>query len=276
MAKKRNSEKAKDLGVESKNTTREDKYRNSKTSYRHREHRRNKQQNKQNDFKSFLKDNLIKPVFKEIVSEVAEGLIIGSKKIINNLFNRNNDKSEGLRNEQEQNDKSNSPKYEQTDISELQNHEDKSKRQDGVLDSGSQDLNKSTISKDESNTLNLEYAALDLAFTKYEINMSDEKAQKELLDAFFLRLNNEMIFRRLTCTKGVDSDINATNDQEMLNRLTSPTLLNSINNILINNPSMLESWQSSVLSNILQHEIVYDGIFMSINPEDLRHHLLSL
>ena len=106
--------------------------------------------------------------------------------------------------------------------------------------------------------------------------MTSEEAQKELLDAFILRLLSEKKLWRLSHAKVTDSEGNITDGQKMIEKLTDPKLLSNINVILSNNIDLLETWQMAALKDILERELVQDGNYIPIESENLREHLTLL
>ena len=116
---------------------------------------------------------------------------------------------------------------------------------------------------------NVERDQIDIACENYTVNMTSEEAQKELLDAFILRLLSEKKLWRLSHAKVTDSNGNVTDGQKMIEKLTDPKLLGNINKILSNNIGLLETWQMAALNDILERELVQDGNYIPIESENL-------
>ena len=116
---------------------------------------------------------------------------------------------------------------------------------------------------------------IDVACENYTVNMTSEDAQKELLDAFILRLLSERKLWKLSHAKVTDSEGNITDVHAMIDKLTDPQLLNSINNILSNNIELLEAWQMTALKDILARELIQNGDYIPIESESFKKILTS-
>lgn len=116
----------------------------------------------------------------------------------------------------------------------------------------------------------------DAAYENYSINMTSEEAQKEFVDAFILRLLSEKKLRKLAHANIVDSAGNITDGQAMIDKLSSPLMLEHINTILKNNPTLLETWQTIALEDILGRELMVDSCYVPIDGQALRKNLISL
>ena len=88
---------------------------------------------------------------------------------------------------------------------------------------------------------------LETAYNKYASYMTNEEAQKELMDIFILSAILAKKVRRL-------SHANIVSEDEMLTILTSDKYISSINNILSSNPMLLEQKENE-LSEILGYNI---------------------
>lgn len=121
---------------------------------------------------------------------------------------------------------------------------------------------------------NVEREQIDIACENYIVNMTSEEAQKELLDAFILRILSEKKLWRLSHAKVTDSEGNITDGQKMIEKLSDPKLLSNINVILSNNIDLLENWQMAALKDILKRELVQDGNYIPIESENLRKQLM--
>lgn len=86
---------------------------------------------------------------------------------------------------------------------------------------------------------------IDATYENYSINMTSEEAQKEFVDAFILRLLSEKKLWKIAHANIVDSAGNITDGRAMIDKLSSPLMLENINTILNNNPALLETWKNS-------------------------------
>lgn len=117
---------------------------------------------------------------------------------------------------------------------------------------------------------------IDAAYENYSINMTSEEAQKEFVDAFILRLLSEKKLWKIAHANIVDSAGNITDGRAMIDKLSSPLMLENINTILNNNPALLETWQTIALEDILGRELIVDSRYVPIEGQALKENLMSL
>lgn len=117
---------------------------------------------------------------------------------------------------------------------------------------------------------------IDAAYENYSINMTSEEAQKEFVDAFILRLLNEKKLWKIAHANIVDSAGNITDARAMIDKLSSPMMLENINTILNNNPTLLETWQTIALEDLLGRELIVDSCYVPIEGQVLKENLMSL
>lgn len=117
---------------------------------------------------------------------------------------------------------------------------------------------------------------IDAAYENYSVNMTSEEAQKEFVDAFILRLLSEKKLWKIAHANIVDSAGNITDGRAMIDKLSSPLMLENINTILSNNPALLETWQTVALEDILGRELIVDSCYVPIEGQALRQNLMSL
>lgn len=110
----------------------------------------------------------------------------------------------------------------------------------------------------------------DSAYEQFSINMTSEEAQKELLDAFVLYVLSAKKVWRVSHAKITNSAGNIADGKAMIEKLSNPTLLESINEILEHNPALLEEWQSIALTGILGHSVIENGKTIPIEGVQLR------
>lgn len=115
----------------------------------------------------------------------------------------------------------------------------------------------------------------DSAYEQFSINMTSEEAQKELLDAFVLYILSAKKVWRVSHAKITDSEGNITGGNAMIEKLSNPSLVKNINQILENNPALLEEWQSLVLTGILGHSVIENDKLIPIEGEQLRKALTA-
>lgn len=117
---------------------------------------------------------------------------------------------------------------------------------------------------------------IDAAYENYSINMTSEEAQKEFVDAFILRVLSEKKLWKIAHANIVDPAGNITDGRAMIDKLSSPLMLENINTILKNNPALLETWQTIALEDILGRELIVDSCYVPIEGQALRKNLMSL
>lgn len=117
---------------------------------------------------------------------------------------------------------------------------------------------------------------IDAAYENYSINMTSEEAQKEFMDAFILRVLSEKKLWKIAHANIVDPAGNITDGRAMIDKLSSPLMLENINTILKNNPALLETWQTIALEDILGRELIVDSCYVPIEGQALRKNLMSL
>lgn len=117
---------------------------------------------------------------------------------------------------------------------------------------------------------------IDAAYESYSINMTSEEAQKEFVDAFILRLLSEKKLWKIAHANIVDSAGNITDARAMIDKLSSPMMLENINTILNNNPALLETWQTIALEDLLGRELIVDSCYVPIEGQALKENLMSL
>ncbi|WP_418702919.1 hypothetical protein [Anaerotignum faecicola] len=117
---------------------------------------------------------------------------------------------------------------------------------------------------------------IDAAYENYSINMTGEEVQKEFVDAFVLRLLSEKKLWKIAHANIIDSAGNITDGHAMINKLSSPLMLENINTILNNNLALLETWQTIALEDILGRELIEDFRYVPIEGQALKENLMSL
>lgn len=115
----------------------------------------------------------------------------------------------------------------------------------------------------------------DSAYEQFSINMTSEEAQKELLDAFVLYVLSAKKVWRVSHARITDSAGNITDGKAMIEKLSNPSLLERINQILEHNPALLEEWQSIALTGILGHSVIENDRLIPIEGTQLRKALTA-
>ena len=115
----------------------------------------------------------------------------------------------------------------------------------------------------------------DLAYEQYMANMTSEEAQKELLEAFVLYVLALRKFNKISNAHIVDSAGNITDGRTVIIKLSAPDVVANINAILENNLSLLESWQSVALADILGRSLIEEKRFVPIDSITFQQGLLN-
>lgn len=116
----------------------------------------------------------------------------------------------------------------------------------------------------------------DFVYEEYRINMTSEEVQKELIDIFMLEVIRAKKIWRISHANIVD--VQDTNDayfegKVLIERLSSPQVLSSINAVLGSKPELLEEWETIALSDILGRSLVKEGHFIPIESASLKNAL---
>ena len=107
---------------------------------------------------------------------------------------------------------------------------------------------------------------LEEAYEKYMNDMTSEEAQRELLDIFILSALLTTKIRKLSNARIIingDASGEYLEGQKILERLTTPEYIGSINQILENNPQLMEE-KAAALSGILGRNLVLNGQYVPI------------
>ncbi len=107
---------------------------------------------------------------------------------------------------------------------------------------------------------------LDKKYEKYTNDMTSEEAQKELLDIFLLTAIIITKIRKLSNARIINNESLSREfieGQQIVEKLTTPEYIISINQILENNPELLEEKKAD-LSDLLGRNLVINGQFVPI------------
>jgi hypothetical protein len=113
----------------------------------------------------------------------------------------------------------------------------------------------------------------DSIYKEYCINMTSEEVQKELIDIFMLEVIRAKKIWKISHANIVDSqDSNGVylEGKVLIERLSNPEVLNSINTLLKNKPELLEEWEAMALSDILSRSLIVDGQFIPIESASFK------
>lgn len=117
---------------------------------------------------------------------------------------------------------------------------------------------------------------LGKAYDKYVYDMTSEEAQIELLDIFILSVMLTAKIRKLSHSRIIqdgDTSSEYIEGQEIIERLSTPEYVASINKILENNPSLLEE-KAATLSKILGRSLVLNGEYVPIENDKFKEKLM--
>lgn len=119
---------------------------------------------------------------------------------------------------------------------------------------------------------------LDEAYVKYVHDMTSEEAQRELMDIFILSVMLTAKIRKLSNAR-ITKDGGALGEyiegQDIIQKLSAPKYVDSINQILENNPLLLEE-KSAILSEILGRSIVLNCQYLPIESNQFKEKLMLL
>ena len=125
----------------------------------------------------------------------------------------------------------------------------------------------------ESNTPSTEF---DFVYEEYRINMTSKEVQKELIDIFMLEVIRAKKIWKVSHANIVDAeDSNCAylEGKVLIEKLSSPEVLSSINALLKSKPELLEEWEAIALSDILGRSLVKDGQFIPIESVSIKNAL---
>lgn len=135
---------------------------------------------------------------------------------------------------------------------------------------------KPEISTTSKTVLEMVTQEFDEAYEKYVHDMTSEEAQRELMDIFILSVMLAAKIRKLSNAR-IIKDGGALGEyiegQDIIQKLSDPKYVASINQILENNPLLLEE-KSTTLSEILGHSIVLNCKYVPIDGNKLREILM--
>lgn len=116
----------------------------------------------------------------------------------------------------------------------------------------------------------------DFVYEEYRINMTSEEVQKELIDIFMLEVIRAKKIWKVSHANIVDAkDSNGAylEGKVLLEKISSPEVLSSINALLESKPKLLEEWEAIALSDILGRSLVMDGQFIPIESDGFKNAL---
>ena len=115
----------------------------------------------------------------------------------------------------------------------------------------------------------------DTAWKQYSVNMTNEEAQKELLDAFILYVLAARKLNRVAHANVVDSAGKITEGRTIIEKVSAPEVIAKINSILNQNPGLLEKWQSVALTGIIGRDILAEKEYVPIEAGTFRQQLMG-
>ena len=113
------------------------------------------------------------------------------------------------------------------------------------------------------------------ALVVYKENMSSEEAKKELVEAFILQAMSAKKLYRVSNANIVNKDGENVDVSQLINELTNPTTLETINSLLITNPNMVSAQNLKDLSSVLGYNTIKDNHFIPITKEALCYGLTN-
>lgn len=137
----------------------------------------------------------------------------------------------------------------------------------------SQNSKSAGVVQSESRILSTEF---DFVYEEYRINMTSEEVQKELIDIFMLEvIRAEKIWKvaHANIVDAKDSEGANLKGEVLIEKLSSPEVLSSINALLQSKPELLEEWETIALADILGRSVVMDGRYISIESDSFRNAL---
>lgn len=152
---------------------------------------------------------------------------------------------------------------------------DKKKTKQTKKDMNSHQNGKTEIAASRGIVLGIFPEELDEAYEKYVNDMTSEEAQRELLDIFILSAILCAKIRKLSNSRiRKNGDIPGAylEGKEVVEKLSTPEFLDSVNRILENNPSLLEE-KSASLTEILGRNLIINGQYVPIENNKFKEAL---
>lgn len=115
----------------------------------------------------------------------------------------------------------------------------------------------------------------DAAYEQYTVNMTSEEAQKELLDAFILYVFAAKKLSHVAHANVVDSAGKIVDSRTMIEKICTTQVIGRINNILVQNPELIEEWQSIALAGIIDGKVIEAKEFVPIDNNEFKERLLT-
>lgn len=120
------------------------------------------------------------------------------------------------------------------------------------------------------------HTEFDSVYEEYRINMTSEEVQKELIDIFMLEVIRAKKIWKVSHANIVDvqnSNGEYLEGKLLIERLSNPEVLSSINALLESKPELLEEWERMALSDILSRSLIMDGQFIPIESDSFKNSL---
>lgn len=121
------------------------------------------------------------------------------------------------------------------------------------------------------------YTEFDFVYEEYRIDLTSEEVQKELIDIFMLEVIRAKKIWKVSHANIVDvKDSNGAylEGKVLIEKLSSPEVLSSINALLESKPKLLEEWEAMALSDILGRSVVKDGKYIPIESDSFKNALI--
>ena len=109
----------------------------------------------------------------------------------------------------------------------------------------------------------------DSAYEQYTIHMTNEEAQKELIDIFILTIMREKKIQKLRHARVEDAAGHIVDGGELAKRLADPAVMKSINYILEQRLDLLDEMQETCLTSLLGRELIVDSRFIPIESGEI-------
>ncbi len=129
--------------------------------------------------------------------------------------------------------------------------------------------------KDEVESVNIQKTTstpsdyFDYAYQNYSTNMTSEEAQKELVDAFILYVVAAKKFNKVANSNIVDSAGNSIEGKNLLDKVSTPQMLENVNTIISNNPKLLDEISSRTLESIIGRNVFVNKEYVPLKRSEL-------
>ena len=117
-------------------------------------------------------------------------------------------------------------------------------------------------------------ARVEKAYVEYKERMTDEEARKELVEAYILAIIAARKLQRVANAEIVQDDQTVVEGTQMIEMLQKEQLIESVNEILSNQPALLEDTYRGLWAEIVGSSKEGEPVFVPLTTERVRDYLM--